>query len=245
MSIEIKTNSQSSLLLPKINQHLSKLISNHWFDIDHWKLQNAVTGQSTGRNITWFIGHKDGEWVLRHYYRGGMVAKLVKDKYFFTKIENTRCYQELLLLEQMYLQGLPVPKPIAARVQKNGLFYRADLLIEKILNASDLVYQLKREALSEARWHMIGALVAKFHQAGIYHADLNAHNILMDKDDKFWLIDFDRCENRIASSDWQQANLARLKRSFYKEQGLHDTFYFDATQWHWLLQGYKHFTHTN
>jgi len=241
LSIEIKTSNQTSLLLPAINQQLSQLIKKNWFDIDYWKLQKAVTGQSRGRNVTWFIGHKHGEWVLRHYYRGGMVAQFIKDKYLFSGITKTRCYRELVLLEQMYQQGLPVPKPIAARVQRKGLFYRADILIEKIPAAKDLVELLKSESLSEAGWHAIGALVAKFHLAGIYHSDLNAHNILRDNNHQFWLIDFDRCEQRPLDEEWQKANLARLKRSFNKEKSIQPQFHFDSQNWHWLLKGYQSF----
>lgn len=245
LSIDITTNHKASILLPQINHHLSHLVRPEWFDIDHWQRQNAVTGQSRGRNITWFIGEKDNEWVLRHYYRGGIIADLLKDKYLFTGIENTRCYREMALLEQMYRQGLPVPKPVAGRILRHGLFYRADILIEKIHHSHDLVQHLKSEPISEAGWLAIGALTAKFHQSGIFHSDLNAHNILIDKNFKFWLIDFDKCENRVPQKSWQQANLERLKRSFNKEKNLHDSFHFSSQQWQWLMQGYQHFFHND
>ena len=245
MSIEIKNHKETSVLLPKINHHLSELISSDWFDIDTWKLKNAVTGQSKGRYTTWFIGHHEGEWVLRHYYRGGLIARLIKDQYFFNGMDKTRSYCELELLETMYLQGLPVPKPVAGRVIKSGIFYRNDILIEKIPNTQDLVQRLQSEKLSEARWHAIGSLVAKFHLAGIYHSDLNAHNILIDNDSKFWLIDFDKCESRPLDNAWQQANLKRLKRSFGKESAIYDNFYYSDKNWHWLIQGYNHFAKKN
>ncbi|TQV77540.1 3-deoxy-D-manno-octulosonic acid kinase [Aliikangiella marina] len=235
---------ENSILLPKFNHHLSQLVSVDWFDIDTWKLKGAVTGQSKGRNITWFIGHQEGEWVLRHYYRGGLVAKLSKDEYFFTSLENTRCYAELVLLETMFQQGLPVPKPIAGRVTRSGFFYRNDILIEKIPNAQDLVARLQSEKLSEAGWHAIGSLIAKFHLAGIYHSDLNAHNILIDSEFKFWLIDFDKCCKKVPQKKWQLANLRRLKRSFEKESLIHEKFYFDDKSWRWLLQSYNQFAGT-
>ena len=232
-------------MLPKINQQLSRLIHAEWFDIAHWHKQNAVTGQSKGRNITWFIGHENDEWVLRHYYRGGIVAKLLHDQYLYTGFENTRCYQELNLLEQMYQQDLPAPKPIAARVIKQGLFYRADILTEKIPHTENLAQRLRQENFSEADWHSVGALAARFHQSGIYHPDLNVHNILVDNDFKFWLIDFDKCDNRVGETSWKQANLARLERSFYKESQLHNEFHFSPLNWQWLLQGYNDFFHND
>ncbi len=241
MSIQILTQQSAVLLIPEINQSVAQLVKSEWFNIDYWNEQDAITGQSRGRYITWFIGHEGDEWVLRHYYRGGMIARLFKDQYLFSSIENTRCYQELLLLEEMYLQGLPVPKPVAAKITKKGLFYRADILIEKIPDSKNLVQYLTINPLEESDWHEIGALVAKFHQTGIYHSDLNAHNILIDVNQKFWLIDFDKCDNREPEKTWQNANLARLKRSFNKEKTLHRPFHFESQHWHWLLQGYQHF----
>ena len=243
MPISIIQQDKITLLLPKINKHLSGLLKNDWFEISFWKKQNAVTGQSVGRGITWFVGHQDDEWVLRHYNRGGLVEKLLKDKYVFSKIKNTRCYQELLLLERMYSQGLSVPKPIAARIIKQGLFYQADLLTEKIPHSQDLVHKLQVNALTESDWHAMGAMIGKFHEAGIYHADLNSHNILIDQDHGFWLIDFDKCAHRNTETSWQRANLDRLRRSFTKEKALHTTFYFDEQNWVWLMQGYQSFYH--
>ncbi|TQV81423.1 3-deoxy-D-manno-octulosonic acid kinase [Aliikangiella coralliicola] len=241
MPISIIKQENNLLLLPEINQQFSKMLKSDWFDINFWQHQDAVTGQSRGRNITWFVGHQDDEWVLRHYYRGGMVAKLLGDKYLFSDIKNTRCYRELLLLEQMFLQGLPVPKPIAARVTTQNIFYRADLLIEKIPHAEDLVQKLTKENIAEAIWHSIGSMIAKFHEAGIFHSDLNAHNILLDNNNKVWLIDFDKCEQRTVAYSWQQANLQRLQRSLVKEKGLHRNFAFDDQCWRWLIGGYEYF----
>ena len=217
------------------------MVKNNWFDISFWQSQDAVTGHSEGRNITWFVGHQDDEWVLRHYYRGGLVEPILGDKYLYSSIENTRCYQELMLLEQMFTRGLPVPKPIAARISKGWLFYRADILIEKIPHAKDLVARLTNQALQESEWYEIGATIAKFHEAGIYHSDLNAHNILLDDNEKVWLIDFDKCDQRAVSDEWQQANLDRLHRSFSKELGLHKQFHFADKNWQWLLKGYQSF----
>jgi 3-deoxy-D-manno-octulosonic acid kinase len=236
-------NKQSYLLLPDINHNLSGLIKPQWFDIAFWQQQNAVTGSSVGRNTTWFIGHQDDEWVLRHYYRGGLIGKWLKDRYCFSQLKKTRCYAELLLLEQMYQQGLKVPKPIAGYVVRQGLFYRADLLIEKIPHSQDLVQYLKHNQLSEFHWHNLGAMIAKFHEAGIYHSDLNAHNILINNNDEFYLIDFDKCDQRSVDKTWQQQNLTRLLRSFKKEDGLHANFNFEAKHWHWFSQGYQNFHH--
>ncbi len=241
--IALTEQKNTTLLLPELNHNLSGLIKDAWFNIDFWSAQNAVTGQSKGRNITWFVGYEDDEWVLRHYYRGGLIGKIMNDKYLFTTKKATRCYQELELLEKMYNEGLPVPKPIAARIIKQKLFYQADLLIAKIPDSQDLVHKLQQSSLTEADWHAMGSMIAKFHELGIYHSDLNAHNILIDKDNMFWLIDFDKCNKRVPDKQWQKDNLSRLHRSFRKERKLHKNFNFDSLAWHWLIQGYQNSYH--
>ncbi|MCW8879823.1 MAG: hypothetical protein OQK51_22415, partial [Kangiellaceae bacterium] len=54
-------------------------------------------------------------------------------------------------------------------------------------------------------------------------------------------IDFDKCDHREVSDEWQQANLDRLHRSFTKELGLHQEFHFSDKNWQWLLKGYQSF----
>jgi 3-deoxy-D-manno-octulosonic acid kinase len=61
----------------------------------------------------------------------------------------------------------------------------------------------------------VGALVARFHRAGIWHADLNAHNVLVAPG-QLYLIDFDRGRQRGPAETWQRANLQRLRRSLVK-----------------------------
>ncbi|MGX5201228.1 3-deoxy-D-manno-octulosonic acid kinase [Aliikangiella sp. IMCC44632] len=239
MSIIVKTTATHQLLLTDINPDLNQVAKPEWFQIDYWRQINAVKGQSKGRNTTWFVGHADETWVLRHYYRGGMVANLSSDKFIYFGQTNSRVYQELQLLETMYLSGLPVPKPVAGLITRHGISYQADLLMQQIADAQDLVAILTQQAMAEAQWRNIGVMLAQFHQNGIYHSDLNAHNILMDQQNKAWLIDFDKCQRRPVARQWQAANLARLKRSFMKESQLYDSFYFDEQAWHWLVQAYQ------
>ena len=54
-----------------------------------------------------------------------------------------------------------------------------------------------------------------------------------------WLIDFDRGEQRAVSSAWQQANIARLLRSFEKEKNNLPVFHWTKEDWNILLEGYS------
>lgn len=214
-------------------------------DAHYWQEKNAVTGSAQGRGTTWFVEHackltaEKKQWVLRHYYRGGLIGKIINDSYLFTSKNKTRAACEFSLLDYMQQLALPAPKPIACRVIRHGLFYTADLLSTRIENAQDLVALLSTKSLSPTLWEKIGVTIKRFHDNNIYHHDLNAHNILVDGDDVVYLIDFDRGEVRKNNQEaWQQANMARLQRSFLKEQTKLPTFHWQDDNWQQLLAGY-------
>ncbi len=210
------------------------------FEPTYWQGLDAVTGTSKGRYTTWFVRHPDAneDWVLRHYWRGGLMEKFSKDKYLFTGMDNTRAIAELALLEKLHSEGLPVPRPVGARVRRHALWYSADILIERMPGCRDLLAWLEQGPISEADWKALGSCIARFHRRGVYHADLNAKNILKGPEG-FALIDFDRGEIRTPTDNWQQANLSRLRRSFDKEKGKLPSLAFDDACWQWLLSGYR------
>ena len=99
------------------------------------------------------------------------------------------------LTYHLYRAGLPVPAPIAARYRRNGLFYTADLITQRLEGSESLAAKLARGPISLTQWIAIGRCIRRFHDAGVHHADLNAHNILL-ADEQVHLIDFDRCQLR-------------------------------------------------
>src|SRR5690606_1208472 len=113
---------------------------------------------------------------LRHYRRGGLIAKLFDDQYLWLGASRTRSFTEWRLLAELYKRELPVPAPVAARYVRSGLVYRADLITEE-LPPSKTLANLMAE-LDPQAWQAVGKTVARFHAQGVYHADLNAHNIL-------------------------------------------------------------------
>ena len=214
-------------------------------DAEFWQQRNLITGSAQGRGTTWFVKHIDEStsaekhWVLRHYYRGGLIGKLINDSYWFSSQQNTRAAKEFALLATMQQLALPAPKPIAYRVIRSGLLYRADLLSSRIENAQDLVAFLSQQSLEDELWQKIGATIKRFHRHNIYHHDLNAHNILIDDSNNFFIIDFDRGELRKNNnSDWKKANVARLQRSFMKELQQLPKFHFNEVNWQSLVTGY-------
>lgn len=223
------------------------------FSAAYWHAQQAVEGSSRGRNVAWFVRHQHHAMVLRHYYRGGLIGKILGDQFLWQAEANSRAMQEFTLLQWMVSQGLPVPKPCAARYQRRGLYYCADLIIERIPASQDVATVLQHQPLSAEQWQAVGQAIARLHQAGVYHSDLNCHNILMDQSNKIWLIDFDKCERR-AEGRWHIDNLARLRRSLRKEwqkaassastsdaaaSPMLTHFYWQESDWLALLAGYQ------
>ncbi|GHE97079.1 3-deoxy-D-manno-octulosonic acid kinase [Thalassotalea profundi] len=204
----------------------------------YWQEKNAVKGQAHGRGITYFVENNSQHWVLRHYYRGGLIGKFNKDSYFFTGYKHTRAAKEYQLLHRLVELNLPAPAPVAYAIHRSAFFYHANILTSRIIDSKDLVALLTKAPLPESLWFAIGQCIANFHSHGIYHHDLNAHNILIDKNNKVWVIDFDQGEQRVIQKSWQQANIKRLLRSFNKEKQKLPSFHWQFNDWKILMEGY-------
>ncbi len=211
-----------------------------WFDPAAWHARGTAQGVNGGRGGAVFIDAPWGPSVLRHYRRGGAVARLLGDSYLWTGAERTRCFAEFRLLQELARSGLPVPLPVAARYQRRGAHYRADLIVRRIESSRTLAELLREGRCDPALMARIGGVLAAFHERGVYHADLNAHNVLL-AGDNVYLIDFDRGTLRRQGIEWQLANLARLRRSLLKLGAARDVGeeHFDATLWQALTASYE------
>lgn len=214
-----------------------KGIDDNWFDVDWWARQNRATAQTGGRGGIVFVATPAGSAALRHYRRGGWVAKFNADHYLWTGAARSRAFAEFHLLAHLHDAGMPVPRPIAARYRRQGLRYSADLLTKTIDDAATLAQRLGAGTIDAELAAAVGQTVARFHAIGSFHADLNAHNVLIDHHKKVWLLDFDRGRLRKPDLAWQQANLARLRRSLLKVGG-RAMAKFDESIWHPLLAAY-------
>jgi 3-deoxy-D-manno-octulosonic acid kinase len=207
------------------------------FDPLFWRARGEIEAVTGGRGSAWFVGSGARQWVLRHFRRGGFIARISQDTYVWTGERRVRAFAEWELLELLTERGLRVPKPVAARYQRRGMRYRCDLITERILGARPVSALLEHGALAEAQWRAVGAAVASLHRAGVDHADLNAHNVLLDANDLVSVIDFDRGRLRSPGS-WSSRNLRRLHRSLTKVALDLPPDRFSDAAWRWLLAGY-------
>ncbi len=219
-------------------------LTDAYFSPDYWRDANKIKGSATGRSTAWFIDEGQHGLLLRHYYRGGMVGKLNKDRFKREAVARSRAMAEFSLLLQLRELGLAVPRPVAARYQQAPLWgYRADILVETIPDAKDVFHLLKARQLTAEEWQTLGGEIRKMHDLGVYHSDLNCHNLMLDIQGKAWLVDFDKCGFR-SPGEWRQANLDRLLRSFTKEankakEASTQFFWLEERDWPLLMAGYQ------
>jgi 3-deoxy-D-manno-octulosonic acid kinase len=207
------------------------------FTRDYWRSRGALEEFAGGRGTVSVLHAQDGDWVLRHYRRGGFAARISNDRYLWTGANATRSFREWRLLAALHQRGLPVPAPIAAYFERDGATYRADIITARLLHSRTLTEAIEATSLGPSVWQHIGKTIARFHTAGVHHADLNANNIML-ADGEIYLIDFDRGRIR-ARGSWESDVVARLKRSLDKVKASKPQAHFTAEDWISLLAGLR------
>ncbi len=191
-----------------------------YFSVEFWKSRQALNGEALGRGSAWFIDTPSGPVVLRQFLRGGWVARFSRQSYFFTGVERSRPFREYHLLAALFGEGLPVPRPVAALCAHHGMTSTGAIITARIASTQTLADVLPGnnggQVPTEGLWSRIGTCLRRFHDAGVWHADLNARNILLDAGQQVFLIDFDRARFTPGKAVSGQGNLNRLKRSLIK-----------------------------
>ncbi len=186
------------------------------FDPSYWENRDAVIARPAGRGSAVVISYSKGEAVLKRYFRGGMMAKVNQALYLFTGYERSRAFREFRLLQTMHSYSLPVPEPLAVICERRGLLASMALLTKRIADTETLAARQMQQMVSISDWEMLGKTLKRFHENGIFHADLNANNVLLDTAGRVFLIDFDKCKHKHPDAIWHKKNIKRLKRSLEK-----------------------------
>jgi 3-deoxy-D-manno-octulosonic acid kinase len=229
------TTSGSSILL--YDAAVVDTVDPHWFEPGYWESRGAVLRRVAGRGSVWIVQQGPDQWVLRHYHRGGIIARLIEDHYLWLGLRRTRAYREWHLLAELRHLGLPVPQPIAARITRQGWAYHSDIITRYLPETRPLSALLKEEQASGVEWSRIGSMLSRFHEQGVCHPDLTAHNILLDTGGNPFLVDFDNCRFR-PPGRWRNAGVRRLQRSLRKV-ALESGTQFNAEAWAELESAYR------
>jgi len=132
---------------------------------------------------------------------------------------------------------LPVPRPLAALCEHRGIFSTGAIMTARIEEAQPLADLLPATGIESGLWAKVGRCISRFHRAGVWHADLNARNILLTAEPSVFLIDFDRARFTPGHAVAGKDNLSRLYRSLQKFWPVSQTSNLQ-TAWHQLLTAY-------
>jgi serine/threonine protein kinase len=148
-----------------------------------------------------------GPVVVKHYRRGGVLACFVRRTYL--TVGKTRCQAEFEQLENARQLGISVPEPIAFAV-KGFFFYHAWLVAREIEHAKTLAevsLQSPERAITVMKTIINEVILLIKH--GIMHIDLHPGNILIDNNERVFIVDFDKSKNYTGSE-------SELKIAYYK-----------------------------
>ena len=198
---------------------------------------SAALATGSGRGQAHRVALDHGEGVLRHYRRGGLMARLSPDRYLGRSPLASRSMNEFTLLRRLRAWDLPVPAPVAARQVCGLIGHTADIVVAMIPQTRNVAQALSEGPLPAADWTALGRAIRQLHDRQVFHSDLNCHNLLLDGQGAAWIVDFDKCGVRPGEA-WKQENLERLRRSLRKEQGRRHPFHWDEARWDDLLKAY-------
>lgn len=158
--------------------------------------------------------------VVRLYRRGGLLGRVVRETYLGLR---PRPLHELAVTAEVRRRGVAAAEVLAARVE-GGLAYRGALVTAEVAPAATLAEALRAAPDAAARCALAtsaGEAIGTLHAAGVFHADLNLHNILVHSGDAgrgIALLDFDRARIGRAplAARARRRNLRRLARSVAK-----------------------------
>ncbi|OEU55314.1 MAG: hypothetical protein BA868_06745 [Desulfobacterales bacterium C00003106] len=131
-----------------------------------------------------------GSVVIKYYTRGGLVRYFVKQRYL--RWGKTRCQVEYEMLCKVRRVGVGAPEPVAF-IRTGGLFYKAWLVTREIKHQQSLA-ELSRADENRARIVMKKLLdqISILINSSILHIDLHPGNVLVNRDDRVFLVDFDK-----------------------------------------------------
>ena len=131
-----------------------------------------------------------GPVVIKYYRRGGLMQYVIKNRYL--ELGQTRSQREFELLQTVGNLGLNVPEPIAY-AHRGRLLYQAWLITRQINEPLSLA-QLSLNDEKRTRQVMTSVIeqIKRLIDNGIWHVDLHPGNVVIDRKDRVFLLDFDK-----------------------------------------------------
>ena len=142
-----------------------------------------------------FGPERHSRWAVRHYHRGGAMAMHMEDRYM--RGGTPRPLREIAAIQASRARGVRTPAPIAGATYIHKIWYRCDLVTEVVPEVRTLA-DLLHEHDGTRAWLLCmaraGDLIRSLGEAGVYHVDLSARNVLLSNnhDEPAWVVDLDR-----------------------------------------------------
>lgn len=182
-------------------------------------------------------------WAVRHYYRGGLMAALLGDRYLPSR--TPRPIRELWATVEARARGVPTPAIVAGALYGTGPFYRADIATELIPDARTLEALIfGGGGIPDASPLLLqaGRLVGTLERALVLHVDLNAANVLLVREreaEAARVVDLDGCVVKpLDGRPFGPLMRKRLERSLRKLARRHGRDIRDH-EWAALRAGYE------
>jgi 3-deoxy-D-manno-octulosonic acid kinase len=131
-----------------------------------------------------------GPVVVKHYKRGGLLGRLVRHRYM--KWGKSRSQLEFELLQKVRNLGISVPEPLLF-ASHGRLIYRAWLVTSEIKKPLSLA-RLSLDDEIRTRQVMASVIeqISRLIDNRIMHVDLHPGNVVVDCQDRVFLLDFDK-----------------------------------------------------
>ncbi len=174
-----------------------------------WAASRPGAQRLDGRGAAYRVLLEAGDWLVRHYRRGGAMAVHLGDRY--VRLGRPRPIRELEASDAARARGVPTPMVVAAVVYPAGAVYRGDIAVQFIPGSRTLADAWfgggnedgggsgpagERDAAAargRAAW-AAGAAIRLAHEGGLVHPDLNLRNILLAETDdglRGYILDLD------------------------------------------------------
>lgn len=155
-----------------------------------------------------------GRVVIKAYHRGGLLRHINRRTYLGPG--KPRSQAEFERLQQVRRLGVNAPEPLAFAV-RGKLLYHAWLITKELPDARPLsAISLDAPLAAAAAMPALTGQVKRLIRSRIHHVDLHPGNVLLDSQDRVYLIDFDQARTSRSSAQklarrycrrWQRAVL--------------------------------------
>ncbi len=151
-----------------------------------------LNGYGRGRVKLVRFGNED--LFVRQYVHGGLLRGITRDIYLSEK----RAVKELLILSYLREKSFPCPEPYCVIVKGRFFIKKLFLITRHIQGTRSLSVALQEATgLKKARYiYGLAKLLSQVFKAGLYHPDFHFSNVLVNRSDRFFLVDFDRAKLR-------------------------------------------------